>query len=47
LREISHDEARKIGSRAQERVMAEHSSRRRAIQFEEIVGQKMPLGELA
>jgi spore maturation protein CgeB len=47
LREIGHDEARKIGSRAQERVMAEHSSRRRAIQFEEIVGQRMPIGQLA
>ena len=44
---IDQDEARKIGRRAQERVLAEHSATRRAIEFEQIVGSKAPLGQSA
>jgi spore maturation protein CgeB len=40
LREISEHEAREIGRRAQERVLAEHSAERRASQFEDYVGAK-------
>jgi spore maturation protein CgeB len=40
LRGISEHEAREIGRRAQERVLAEHSAEKRAIQFEEYVGAK-------
>jgi spore maturation protein CgeB len=38
LREMSPEKARQIGGRAQQRVLAEHSAERRAIQFEEYVG---------
>lgn len=38
LCEISDQQAREIGRRAQERVLAEHSAEKRAIQFEEFVG---------
>jgi spore maturation protein CgeB len=41
---MDRDEAMKIGRRAQERVLAEHSAARRAIEFEQIVGSKAPLG---
>jgi spore maturation protein CgeB len=41
LREISEHEARVIGRRAQERVLAEHSAERRAIQFEDYVGARI------
>jgi spore maturation protein CgeB len=44
---MDRGEARKIGRRAQERVLAEHSSARRAIEFEQIVGSKAPLGQSA
>lgn len=47
LNNIPPDEARKIGLRAQERVLAEHSSKKRAIQFEEMVGAKQPLRQFA
>jgi spore maturation protein CgeB len=47
LNEITSDEARKIGLCAQERVLAEHSSQKRAIQFEEIIGEKLPLRQFA
>jgi spore maturation protein CgeB len=47
LSDISPDEARKLGLRAQERVLAEHSSKRRAVQFEEMIGAKQPLGHFA
>lgn len=40
LREISPEEAQAIGRRAQERVLAEHSAEKRAIQFEDYVGNK-------
>jgi spore maturation protein CgeB len=40
LKDMGESEARKIGMRAQERVLAEHSARQRAIQFEDIVGAK-------
>ncbi len=45
LNHIGIDEARKIGLRAQERVLAEHSSKRRAVEFEEMIGVKQPLGQ--
>ena len=45
LNHIGIDEARKIGLRAQERVLAEHSSQRRAVEFEEMIGVKQPLGQ--
>lgn len=41
LREMSEGEARTIGLRAQERVLAEHSSERRAQQFEQFVATKI------
>lgn len=47
LSDIKLDEARKLGLRAQERVLAEHSSKRRAVQFEEMIGAKQPLGQFA
>lgn len=47
LNDIAPDEARKIGLRAQERVLAEHSSKRRAIQFEEMIGAKQPIRQFA
>jgi spore maturation protein CgeB len=47
LKNVGENEARQIGLRAQERVLAEHSAQRRAIEFEEIVGAKAPVGQLA
>ena len=44
---MGEDDARKIGRRAQERVLAEHTAERRAIEFEQIVGLKAPLGQSA
>ena len=46
LDNIGPEEARTIGLRAQERVMAEHSSSSRAIQFEAEVGAKVQSGQL-
>jgi len=40
LLNLSDKEARQIGRRSQERVLAEHSAEKRAIQFEEYVGAK-------
>ena len=40
LLNLSDDEAQQIGRCAQERVLAEHSAEKRAIQFEEYVGAK-------
>jgi spore maturation protein CgeB len=40
LREIGESEARAIGAKAQERVLAEHTAERRAQQFESFVGAK-------
>jgi len=40
LEELSAENARNIGRRAQERVLAEHSAEKRAIQFEDFVGAK-------
>jgi spore maturation protein CgeB len=40
LRGLSPAQSRKIGQRAQQRVLAEHSAEKRALQFEEIVGAK-------
>jgi spore maturation protein CgeB len=44
---MDEQEAKKIGRRAQERVLAEHTASRRAIEFEQIVGSKAPLGQPA
>jgi spore maturation protein CgeB len=40
LNNIGHGEAKKIGLRAQQRVLAEHSAERRAIQFEDAIAAK-------
>ena len=40
LREIGESEAKAIGAKAQERVLAEHTAERRAQQFESFVGAK-------
>lgn len=40
LTNLSAAEARKIGQRAQDRVLAEHSAQRRAIEFEEAIAAK-------
>jgi len=40
LANLSDEDARMIGKRAQQRVFAEHSAEKRAIQFEEFVGAK-------
>jgi spore maturation protein CgeB len=40
LTDLSPQDARAIGIRAQERVLSEHSAEKRAIQFEEFVGAK-------
>lgn len=45
LRDMSEQEARAIGLRAQTRVLAEHSAERRAIQFEEMVGATTVAGQ--
>ncbi|MBV9341733.1 MAG: glycosyltransferase [Acidobacteria bacterium] len=42
LGEVSWQEARSIGGRARERVLAEHSAQKRAAQFEEYVAAKGP-----
>jgi spore maturation protein CgeB len=47
LLNLGEREARGIGRRAQERVLAEHSARRRAAQFEEIVGSTSMLRQSA
>lgn len=47
LTDMGEEEAREIGRRAQQRVLAEHSAQRRAIQFEEFVGTKTLLGQFA
>lgn len=44
---MDQDEAMKIGRRAQERVLAEHTAARRAIEFEQIVGARALLGQSA
>ena len=44
---IDQHEAMKIGRRAQERVLAEHSAAQRALEFEQIVGSTAPLGQSA
>jgi spore maturation protein CgeB len=44
---MDEGEAKKIGRRAQERVLAEHSAARRAIEFERIVESKAPLPQSA
>jgi spore maturation protein CgeB len=44
---MDQHEAIKIGRRAQERVLAEHSAARRAIEFEQIIASKAPLGQSA
>jgi spore maturation protein CgeB len=43
LNSIGDEEARAIGHRAQERVLASHSAEKRAIQFEEFIGAKARL----
>lgn len=47
LEQISETEARAIGQRAHERVLAEHSAEKRAMQFEEFVSAKMPASQYA
>jgi spore maturation protein CgeB len=47
LESIGEDESRGIGRRAQERVLAEHSAQRRAMQFEEVVRAKVQLPQYA
>ncbi len=47
LSDVTPDEARKLGLRAQERVLAEHCSKKRAVQFEEMIGTKQPLSQFA
>jgi spore maturation protein CgeB len=42
LEETSEEEARRIGRRSQQRVLAEHSAEKRATEFEEIVGGSDP-----
>jgi spore maturation protein CgeB len=44
---LSETERRKIGHRAQERVLAEHTAEKRAIQFENIVAAKSQLTQYA
>jgi spore maturation protein CgeB len=44
---MDQHKAMKIGRRAQERVLAEHSAARRALDFEQIVGSKSPVGQSA
>jgi spore maturation protein CgeB len=44
---MDRGQAMDIGRRAQERVLTEHSAARRAIEFEQIVGSKTPLGQSA
>jgi spore maturation protein CgeB len=46
LADISPAEAHRIGSRAQERVLAEHSAARRALQFEEAIAART-VGQVA
>lgn len=43
LEVLSPEEARNVGRRAQERVLAEHSAEKRALQFEDFVGAKSPM----
>jgi spore maturation protein CgeB len=47
LQDISEGERQAIGRRAQERVMAEHTAEKRAIQFEEYIGTKTMAGQSA
>lgn len=47
LQELSEDEARSIGHRAQERVLAEHSAQKRAMQFESLVETKAGISQCA
>ena len=47
LTEIGDHEARTIGRRAQDRVLADHSAEKRALQFEDYVGAKIPLIQCA
>jgi spore maturation protein CgeB len=44
---MDQHEAKRIGRRAQERVLAEHSAAQRALQFEQIVGSTTPLSQSA
>lgn len=47
LKDVSYEEASKIGRRAHERVLAEHSSDKRAAQFEEAVYAKVSVEQFA
>jgi len=47
LRDVDCGQARELGRQAQERVLAEHSAERRAIQFEEYVGMRALTGQYA
>ena len=43
LNRLNEEEARAIGRRAQERVLASHTAEKRAIEFEEFVGTQARL----
>lgn len=47
LNDMGQEDAKTIGRRAQERVLAEHSAQRRAIEFEAIVGSRALLEQSA
>jgi spore maturation protein CgeB len=47
LSTVGEEEARAIGLRAQERVLAEHSAEKRAEQFEEFVGAAVTASQYA
>lgn len=47
LDNVSEDDAKKIGLGAQERVLAEHSAERRALEFEQVVGSRVPVEKSA
>ena len=47
LIDVSQEQAKAIGRRAQERVLAEHSAQKRALEFEEIIGSRSLIGQSA
>jgi len=47
LNDMSREDTETIGRRAQERVLAEHSAEKRAVEFEQIVGSRAPLAQSA
>jgi spore maturation protein CgeB len=47
LNAMTEDDVKKIGRRAQELVLAEHSAEKRAVEFEQIVGTTAPVAQSA